>query len=136
MRRRVFVDTSALYAVMDADDEHHETAAALWRQLLSRREVSLITSNYVLVETSALIQRRLGIAALGCFQGDVVPALRIRWVTRRIHKAAMESAIASGKRLLSVVDCSSFEIMRRAGISEYFAFDEHFDEMGFTHVKP
>ncbi|HHY95520.1 MAG TPA: PIN domain-containing protein, partial [Firmicutes bacterium] len=53
MTRCVFVDTSALYAVLDADDEWHEKAKAAWEKLLSNDEVVLITSNYVLVETSA-----------------------------------------------------------------------------------
>lgn len=30
----VFVDTSALYAVLDADDDNHPPAAAEWRRLL------------------------------------------------------------------------------------------------------
>ena len=59
----VFVDTSALYAVLDRNDANHRSATATWEKLLSGRE-SLATTNYVLVETSALIQHRLGLHAL------------------------------------------------------------------------
>ena len=54
-----FVDTSALYAVLDADDERHTAAGAQWDRLLAGRE-ALHTTNYVLVETTALLQSRIG----------------------------------------------------------------------------
>ncbi len=70
----VFVDTSALYAVFDRDDANHEAAKEVWAQLL-RASATLFTSNYVLVETTALLQRRLGLAAVRRFHEDVMPVL-------------------------------------------------------------
>ena len=58
----VFVDTSALYAVLDADDGKHSPACAEWQRLLLNS--SLVTTNYVLVETTALLQHRLGVEAV------------------------------------------------------------------------
>ena len=42
----VFVDTSALYALMDADDRNHERARDAWAQWLDQ-PVQFLTSNYV-----------------------------------------------------------------------------------------
>jgi len=42
--------------------------------------------------------------------------------------------LAANRRQLSLVDCVSFAAMRESGIEHYFAFDEHFDEQGFTMV--
>lgn len=132
MTRCVFVDTSALYAVLDADDEWHEKAKAAWEKLLSNDEVVLITSNYVLVETSALVQRRLGADALRTLHCDVLPAMEIVWLTEDVHRAATAAVLVAGKRGVSLVDCTSFEVMRRSGISECLAFDQHFTEQGFA----
>ncbi len=55
----VFVDTSALLAVLDAGDAQHPPARAAWQTLLERDE-RLITTSYVPVETFALVQNRLG----------------------------------------------------------------------------
>ena len=53
----VFVDTSAFYAVLDRDDANHAAAEEAWRALLGE-PATLLTTNYVLVETAALLQRR------------------------------------------------------------------------------
>ena len=130
----LFVDTSALLAIMDADQERHDEVARVWHELLDRERV-LFTSNYVLVETFALVQRRLGFDATRDLANVVVPLLQPLWVEEAIHAAAVASLIAAGRRQLSLVDCASFELMRRNGLTEAFALDRDFAEQGF-HVVP
>ena len=129
----VFVDTSAFLAVLDADDEEHENARAAWKQLITSGEV-MICSNYVLVETFALMQRRLGMAALRAFQENVCPLLDIEWVDESGHRSGVAAVLAASRRRLSLVDCVSFEVMRRLGITRAFTFDAHFEEQGFERV--
>lgn len=131
----VFVDTSAFYAVLDADDVHHPLAAAQWRRLLQASS-RLITTNYVLVEVTALVQHRLGLEAVHTFQQDVCAILGVEWIDATMHTAGMSSVLAAGRRALSLVDCVSFATMRNLGIGEVFAFDEHFAEQGFTCLPP
>ena len=69
----IFVDTSALYAVLDRDDEHHPLAKSTWGTLLQGDD-ALIVTNYVMVETTALVQHRLGMQAVRVLCGDVLPA--------------------------------------------------------------
>ena len=126
----VFVDTSAFFAVLDADDENHDAAKQMWQDLLAREAV-LVCSNYVLVETLALVQRRLGIPAVRVFQEDIMPVLNIEWVDESLHQVGIASVLAAVRRELSLVDCVSFEIMRRSGIKTAFVFNHHFDEQGF-----
>jgi len=127
---KVFVDTSSLLAVLDADDLNYSPAKTLWEGLLGGG-TDLITHNYVLVETSALVLRRLGLEALRVLEADIVPVLHIIWVTPDVHEAAVGAHLLAARRALSLVDCVSFEVMRRAGLRSAFAFDSHFTEFGY-----
>jgi predicted nucleic acid-binding protein len=126
----VFADSSALFALLDAGDAEHRAAANAWRQLRGGN-ARLVTSNYVVVEAFSLAQRRLGMEAARAFVQDVSPLLAVEWVTPDAHIAAECAVLASGLRDLSLVDCTSFELMRRLGIWRVFAFDRHFAERGF-----
>jgi predicted nucleic acid-binding protein len=126
----LFIDTSALLAVLDADDANHRAARPFWESIVSAGD-TLVSHNYVLVETSALALRRLGLEALRVLERDIVPILRLAWVTRDIHHAAAGAQLVAARRTLSLVDCVSFEIMRRGGIRTAFSFDRHFQEYGY-----
>jgi uncharacterized protein len=123
------VDTSALYALMDRDDLNHSSATRFWEDLGPGE--ALVTHNYVLVETSALVQRRLGIEALRALVDELTLPISVLFVDRVVHDAAVTGVLSAQQRQLSLVDVVSFEIMRRAGIRTAFAFDEHFARFGF-----
>ena len=126
----VFLDTSALVAVIDRSDANHGKADRIWRRILAGDE-PLVTSNYVLVETFALIQHRIGLEAVRELTRDVVPVLTVRWPGEEEHDSATAAVLAAGRRRLSLVDCTSFEVMKVLGIRRCFAFDPHFREQGF-----
>jgi predicted nucleic acid-binding protein len=126
----VFVDTSAFLAVLDAGDANHAQAKAIWEKTIGAGG-ELVCHNYILVETSAVILRRLGLEAVRVFEQDIVPVLRLVWVTPEIHESAASARLLAARRTLSLVDCVSFEIMRRTGIRSAFAFDRHFTEYGY-----
>jgi predicted nucleic acid-binding protein len=126
----VFVDTSALLAVLDADDDNHKAARLFWENIIAAGD-TLVNHNYVLVETSALALRKLGVEALRVLERDIVPILRVVWVTRDVHNSAASAQLVASRRSLSLVDCVSFEIMRRSGIRTAFSFDRHFKEYGY-----
>lgn len=129
----VFIDTSAFLALMDGDDAHHVATKQVWGDLLQTESI-LVISNYVLVETFALAQHRMGLEAVRGLQEDIIPLLSIQWVTAEIHQSATSAVLAAGRKKLSLVDCSSFEIMRRAGIRRAFTLDRHFKEQGFSVI--
>jgi len=129
----VYVDTSAFLAVLDADDKNHEQAKKVWKELLTS-EVSLICSSYVLVETYALVQNRLGIEATRVFHEDIYHLLQIEWVEKSLHMYGINSVLIANRRSLSLVDCVSFVIMRKMGIKKVFTFDTHFVEQGFECI--
>lgn len=129
----VFVDTSALYSALNAEDEGHRAAHGSWSTLLISDE-RLLTSNYVLLETIALVQRRMGMPAMRDFQTEFAPALEVVWVDQPLHQRAVAALLTAGQHDLSLVDCVSFELMRQYGLDTAFAFDAHFVQQGFRCV--
>lgn len=125
------MDTSAFYALLAENDQNHPRAVLAWRSLMEQNAV-LETTNYVLLETAALVQRRLGVAALRDLHADIEPAVAVHWMDERQHESAMRLTLAAFRRDLSLVDCSSFAMMREAGITSAFCFDKHFAEQGFN----
>lgn len=126
----VFVDTSAVLALLNADDAKHSQVAAAWRALVGAEE-GFVTSSYVLIESFALTQARLGLAAARALVSDFVPALEVVWVDETLHRAALSAWLIAGRRDLSLVDCVSFEIMRRRSMPRALTLDRHFRQQGF-----
>jgi uncharacterized protein len=126
----IFVDTSALYAVLDRDDRNHPLARSTWGMLLQGDD-ALIVTNYVVVETTALVQHRLGMAAVRVLCADMLPALDVYWIGEDEHVQAQNALLAADRRKVSLVDCSSFHVMRSRMVRAAFAFDPHFREQGF-----
>lgn len=131
----VYVDTSALYAVVVADDPDHERAAAGLRDLCDRDE-RLLTTSYVLVETSALLQARVGLGAVRTLHERLRPLLDPLWVDAELHDAALTALLAAGRRGLSLVDWVGFTLMRQRAIGSAFALDDDFAEAGFVLIPP
>ena len=128
----VFVDTSAIYALLDRDDENHTPAGEAFARLI--RDESLLTHNYVVVESAALIQNRLGAAARRQLFDDLLGPFELIWVDERIHRSAAAAMIAAESPKISFVDWTSFEVMRQQSIDQAFAFGENFARQGFRLV--
>ena len=125
-----FVDTSAFFALLDDDDAHRERARTHLREVIETG-VDLLTHEYVVVEATALVQRRLGLAALRRFVDDLLPLVEIAWVDEALHTEAREALLAAGRRNVSLVDWTSFLVMRRHGVRRAFTFDPDFGGEGF-----
>jgi predicted nucleic acid-binding protein len=125
---KVFVDTSALLAILDEDDRFHREAAETFRALMAGTE--LVTHNYVEVEALSLARRRLGPGAVARLTDRLLPAMTTIWVDEPLHRAALAAHRGAGASV-SLVDNVSFEVMRREGIDQAFAFDADFEAQGF-----
>lgn len=130
MEVSAFVDTSALVVLLDPDDSRHDGAWSLWTEAL-RAGRALVTTSYVVVECVSVVQRRLGIEAVRVLLADLVTLLHVVWVAPEDHERGAEALLAAGRRDLSLVDCVSFAVMGRLGISTFFAYDRHYAERGF-----
>jgi len=129
----IFIDTAAFLAVLNFNDQFHQSAKNTWDEILSSN-ASLFSSNYIMIETTALLQHRFGIEAVRLFENDILPVIEIAWVDKIIHQQGMSALLVANRRNLSLVDCTSFEIMRQIGSDEVFTFDPHFREQGFKVI--
>lgn len=123
--KTVFVDTSGLYAALDETDHFHQTARLLLQQAVTERW-TLRTTNYVVHETWALVQARLGWEAVDVLWDDLLPLCQIEFIDPALHAAAVERCRQARQRNLSLTDCVSFEYMKRQGLTEAIADDAHF----------
>lgn len=129
----IFVDTSAILSVLVTNDVNHERAVQRWHNLLEENQI-MLTNNYVLVESTVIIQKRLGLTKVRDFQENILPFLTTEWLDETQHNIALQHVLAANRRQLSLVDCSCFETMRRLNIEKVFTFDSHFREQGFEII--
>jgi predicted nucleic acid-binding protein len=128
---KVFADTSGLFALMVKNDYMYVRAKENF-VYYSEQDAQFVTSSFVLVETSALLQRRVGLAAAFDFNAKILPLLEVIWADEKWYAKAMQRLAALHSRNVSLVDCLSFEIMEALQIKWAFAFNRHFEENGFT----
>jgi len=129
-----FLDTSAIYALADRGDPNHDTAVERLQQLLDSGE-ELITHNYVVLESIALIQSRLGVSPALLFAKECA-TFTVEWVDQSLHASGIRALQKSGKRQISLVDHVSFLVMRRRAVAVVFAFDPDFAAAGFQLLEP
>ena len=129
----IFLDTSAIYALADAADPRHGTAKECLAAVLEADDV-LLTHNYILVESLALLQARLGQVAAIQLTKDA-HAFEIQWVDEQAHREADRRFQSSGRRKVSFVDQVSFLVMRQRRVTTAFAFDDDFLAAGFELVE-
>lgn len=130
----IFVDTGAWYALLDEDDANHH-AAVKFKDSLPH---PLMTSNYIVDEVLTLARNRLShkvAVEIGQKLWDESIANLIR-VTPQDEKKAWEIFVKYRDKAFSFTDCTSFALMERVGITEVFAFDEHFKQYGNFIVLP
>ncbi len=127
----VFIDTSAILPLIDVGQSNHALAQQIWRRLVAQ-ELILYSTNYVLLESTALLQNRVGVQAVQGLQENLAPFLQVIWVNKSLHQAGITALLLANRRQLSLVDCVSFAAMRQIGLNQAFAFDKHFAEQGFS----
>ena len=121
--RGVLWDSSAILALLDANDADHGRAVQVAREIASARRPSFIT-NYIEVETHALLLRTLGrmLAREWLLTGGlpVVRALPAE------EDRAREIVARHSDKNWSLCDAISFAVLEARGVRRAFTFDHHF----------
>ena len=128
MTAPILVDTTGLYALLDRRDDCHGPAAETFGRLLVAG-VPLVTHPYVVVETSALVQRRLPGGALHDLHRRLLAVIDVMAVPPGAFDRAVAGLIADPVGP-SLVDRLSFEVAALVGATSALAFDRHFVDAG------
>ena len=94
----------------------------------------MVTTNYVAVETVAVLQNRIGLEAVSDFVSGVLPLVEVVFVDAALHRRAVERLMRIDRRRVSLVDASSFEVINAYGISDILGLDSDFEDQGFRLV--
>jgi uncharacterized protein len=132
MSLRVFIDTGAWVALVDAADQNHSAALAKFEEL-SSSGCSLLTSDYVFDEAITLVRLRVSHAAAVVFGNSLLDSsvASVLEVDRNIRQTAWEIFKKYQDKDLSFTDCTSFSLMKKMGLGKAFTFDKHFRQRGF-----
>jgi predicted nucleic acid-binding protein len=118
----LFVDTSIWYAAADSSDRSNAQAKAV----LASGE-AFIASDHVLIETWTLIRYRIGRKAADRFwQGLRDGVATIETVGPADLEAAWQIGVSWRDQDFSIVDRTSFAVMRRLGIDRAASLDHDF----------
>ena len=134
--RRVFVDTSAHYALADPHDGNHERATAIAQRLIAEHW-RLFTTNFIVAEIHALLLVRRGrtVAWVALQEKDHSTMTVVR-VSAADEQRAREIIARYHDKDFSLTDAASFAVMERLGISTAFTFDHHFAQRGLSGLRP
>ena len=131
----VFLDTSGLYALLVRTEDKHAEVVRTFRKSLEEGR-ALWTTSYILVETVALLQHRLGLAPVRDLLEHLVPVMSVEWVSEALHRKGIDRLLRENRRQLSLVDCVRLEFIRSEGIRDVLVLDPHFAEVGCRLLPP
>jgi predicted nucleic acid-binding protein len=133
----LFVDTAGWGQIVDPSQGMHSQAAAIYRTVRQERR-GIITTNYILTELVALLTSPLRIPRpqiVAFIKGlKTSPYIEIAHVSAALDAQAWQLLTQRQDKTWSLVDCSSFVMMRDRGIIEALTTDHHFEQAGFVRL--
>ena len=120
----IFVDASAIVALVDRDDASHGAAVDAYRNLV-RAGYKLFTTNYVVAETFDLLRTGVGpLVARQFLRDSRLAVYHVDEQDERRARRLVLDAPAGGH--LTLVDAVSLVVMERLGVADAFAVDPSF----------
>jgi len=113
---KVYLDTSAIYALISKSDRYHGEAASTYKMLLD--------SNLVLEEVVNLIWYRMGKGLAITTARWLLDEMNVRWLGEdEVREVLDEAAEAPAENRLSLVDWSLVRLASQEN-AQVFTFDE------------
>lgn len=131
----LFVDTSGWAYFLDQQDPLHAEVVTIVRRALTQKR-HLVTTNYVITELVALLSSRYHlprqqvVKAVNLIKSD--PAVKMVYIEQSLDDEAWKLLEARLDKEWSLVDASSFVVMKHYGITEALTTDHHFTQAGFA----
>jgi predicted nucleic acid-binding protein len=129
---KFFTDSSGWIALFDPDDKRY-VLVHNWMREISEHSHRLVTTDYILDETITHLVATIHHNKAESFAVWVLAQKRIQIV--HVDEELWDEALALFRRYddkeFSFTDCTSFVVMQHHKIRDAFAFDRHFEQMGF-----
>ena len=134
---KLFVDTSGWASLFLSTESHHVKAIEHFEQV-KRTSVGLVTTNYIISELVALLPVRQRVSRNNLFQ--YIDSIRLASFVDTVHinletdLTAWNLCKSRPDNAWSLVDASSFVVMRRLDIQTALTTDRHFEQAGFVRL--
>ena len=131
---KIFADTAGWGHLLDTAQSYHTQATTIYRN--SRQQGRrLVTTNYVIAELAALlhspprIPKPMIVSLITNLKTSIW--IDVLHVNSEMDEQAWQLFSQRLDKNWSLVDCSSFIVMRQYGIQEALTTDHHFEQAGF-----
>jgi uncharacterized protein len=133
----LFVDTSGWIEAFGKDNPYHQKAIGVLAHAVEQHR-PIITTNYVMTEFIGNGCKKCRLTREGLFKavGEITKlrGIEIVHIGPEIHAEEIISLRKWLDKDWSLVDATSFNIMRNRKITEALAKDSHFHEAGFIEL--
>jgi|YNPNPStandDraft_1061719.scaffolds.fasta_scaffold02642_7 predicted nucleic acid-binding protein len=120
---KVYLDTSAIYALISKSDRYHGEAASTYKMLLDSN-LELWINSFVLEEVVNLIWYRMGKGLAITTARWLLDEMNVRWLGEdEVREVLDEAAEAPAENRLSLVDWSLVRLASQEN-AQVFTFDE------------
>lgn len=133
----LFADTSGWGNLVDPRQTYHSLARGIY-EAARQQGRKLVTTNYVITELVALMTSPLRVPRSKTIEfidsiksSPYVDAIHI---DARIDAEAWELLSSRSDKQWSLVDCSSFIVMRNRRMTDALTTDHNFEQAGFTRL--
>ena len=134
---KIFIDTSAFIALVDATDRNHRPAKRCYREIVQSKN-SLISSNFVMCETLNYLRTRISYRVSIDFRESTCRSniLEVIAISLETEEEAYKIFKKYRDKDFSFTDCTSFALMKDKKIKKAFSFDHHFMQYGSFQIIP
>jgi predicted nucleic acid-binding protein len=127
--KEILWDSGAVLALLDPKDENHAQAVVHLNAIADRPG---FMTNYILVETHALLLRRVG--HTGARSWLLSASLPVWRAGAEEETRARDIISRYDDKEWSLCDAISFAVMEMRGVKAVFSFDHHFKQYGRFEV--
>ena len=131
--KRIFCDTSFLFALRNVRDEHHEQA----RRVLEERLVEIypavhfVITDYIFDETVTILSRKAGkTVALETVRYLYGPDFKLEFIGEKLFMEALTVFTQYQDKRWSFTDCTSYVWIKHSSPDYVLATDQNFSEFG------
>jgi predicted nucleic acid-binding protein len=134
--REVFIDTSALFAQVDKDDDYHASVLTRIEEIVSAGG-QIVVTNFILAELHALLlarfHRQLAFTSVSRLRASH-DVLLVR-VEPDDEERAWEIIERFNDKDFSFTDAASFAVMERLAMTHAISLDAHFAQYGWVMLQ-